>query len=157
MKFMFDLQHPLTCNPSTTLSNPCNKVRGKNIIVKEIFLCLPSCVFILRYPSCICICSCVVVMLKMFMYTTQLPYLPTPSTQVGYDSRSIFKRSLTDLNFLDQLPHQGWGPQSVLLFTHSWRENNWIHTFPKGISAMWNAISLIQDLNSCHCVHFLRR
>ena len=22
----------------------------------------------------------------------------------------------------------------------------WIHTFPKGISAMWNAISLVQDL-----------
>ena len=36
-------------------------------------------------------------------------------------------------------------------------ENNWIHTFPKGISAMWNAISLVQDLNSCRCVHFLRR
>ena len=42
-------------------------------------------------------------------------------------------------------------------FTHSWRENNWIHTFPKGISAMWNAISLVQDLNSCRRVHFLRR
>ena len=37
---------------------------------------------------------------------------------------------------------------SALLFTHSWRENNWIHTFPKGISAMWNAIRLVQDLNS---------
>ena len=43
----------------------------------------------------------------------------------------------------------------MLLFTHSWRENNWIHTFPKGISAMWNVISLVQDLNSCHRVHFL--
>ena len=39
------------------------------------------------------------------------------------------------------MPHQGWRTYSVLLFTHSWRENNWIHTFPKGISAMWNAIS----------------
>ena len=27
--------------------------------------------------------------------------------------------------------------------------------FPRGISAMW--ISLIEDLNSCRCVHFLRR
>ena len=26
-----------------------------------------------------------------------------------------------------------------------------------GISAMWNAISLVQDLNSCRRVHFLRR
>ena len=45
--------------------------------------------------------------------------------------------------------------QSALLFIHSWRENNWIHTFPKGISAMWNAISVVQDLNSCCRVHFL--
>ena len=37
------------------------------------------------------------------------------------------------------------------------RENNWIHTFPKGISAMWNAISLDQDLNSCRRVPFQRR
>ena len=47
--------------------------------------------------------------------------------------------------------------QSSLLFTHSWKENNWINTFPKGISAMWNAISLVQDLNSYRCIHFLRR
>ena len=32
-----------------------------------------------------------------------------------------------------------------------------MHTFPKGISAMWNVISLVQDLNSCRRVHFLRR
>ena len=47
MKFMFGLQHPLTCKPWTTLSKPCNKVRGK-YICKVVFLCLPSCVFILR-------------------------------------------------------------------------------------------------------------
>ena len=58
---------------------------------------------------------------------------------------------------IQQLPPQGWRTQSAILFTHSWRENNWIHTFPKGISAMWNAISLVQDLNSCRRVHFLRR
>ena len=49
------------------------------------------------------------------------------------------------------------GNQSVQLFTHSWRENNWIHTFPKDISAMWNAINLVQDLNSSRRVHFLQR
>ena len=43
------------------------------------------------------------------------------------------------------------------LFTHSWRENDWIHTIPKDISAMWNAISHVQDLNSCRRVHFLRQ
>ena len=37
MKFMFGLRHPLICNPSTTLSNPCNKVRG-DYFSKEVFL-----------------------------------------------------------------------------------------------------------------------
>ena len=41
--------------------------------------------------------------------------------------------------------------------THSWRENIWFHTFPKGISAMWNAISQVENLNSCRRVHILRR
>ena len=44
---MFGLQHPLTCKPWTTLSNPCNKVRAK-YFSKEVFLRLPSCVFIMR-------------------------------------------------------------------------------------------------------------
>ena len=47
MKFMFGLQHPLTCKPWTTLSNPCNKVRGE-YLSKEVFLRPPSCVFIMR-------------------------------------------------------------------------------------------------------------
>ena len=33
--------------------------------------------------------------------------------------------------------------QSVLLFAHSWRENSWIHTFPKGISEMQSVWSRI--------------
>ena len=33
-------------------------------------------------------------------------------------------------------------PSLSYYFTHSWRENNRIHTFPKGISAMWNAIRI---------------
>ena len=44
-----------------------------------------------------------------------------------------------------------------LTMIYSWRENNWIHTFPKGISAMWNAISHVQDLNLYRRVHFLWR
>ena len=38
--------------------------------------------------------------------------------------------------------------QSVQLFTNNWRENNLIHTFPKGISSMENANSLVQGMNS---------
>ena len=106
------------------------------------------------------------------MYVCMYAYLPNPSARAGYNTRSIFKRSLTGLNsyekvyvcmyaylplLLHQLPHQGWRTQPVLLFTHSWRENNRIHIFSRGISAIRNAISLVQNLNSCRCVHFLRR
>ena len=56
---MVDLQLPLTCNPWTTLSNPCNKVRGKYIF-KEVFLHLPSCVV---YFCVRLFIYCVVVML----------------------------------------------------------------------------------------------
>ena len=85
-----------------------------------------------------------------------------PSARAGYHTRSILKRSLTGLNSEFSFSYtscltEGWRNQSVLLFTHSWRENNWINTFPKGISAMWNVIRLIQDLNSYQRVHFLWR
>ena len=48
---MFDLQLPLTRKPWTTLSNPCNKVRGKNILLKK-----SSCVCLsLRTYHCVCL------------------------------------------------------------------------------------------------------
>ena len=37
---------------------------------------------------------------------------------------------------------------------YSWRMNNWNHVFPKGINAMWNANSHVQELNSCCLAHF---
>ena len=36
-----------------------------------------------------------------------------------------------------------------------WMKNNRIHNFPNNISVMWNANSLVQDLNSGHPVNFL--
>ena len=71
-------------------------------------------------------------------------------------ARSIFKRSLTGLNSefsfsstscLTKAEEPSLSYYLPIKY-HSW-EDNWIHTFPKGISAMWNAISLGQDLNSC--------
>ena len=59
MKFLFGLQHPLTCKPWTTLSNPCNKVRGK-YICKEVFL-LP---FFMRLSVCVCLYYYWVVMIR---------------------------------------------------------------------------------------------
>ena len=74
-----------------------------------------------------------------------------PSARVGYDKMSIFKRIFTGLNLEFSSPRlfasSGLKNQSALLLTPSWRENNWIHTFPKVISAMWNAIGRV-----CMCV-----
>ena len=41
----------------------------------------------------------------------------------------------------DHLPYPGERVQTAWLFTHSWTENNWDLIFPKGIRAMWNAVS----------------
>ena len=84
-------------------------------------------------------------------------YQPVRSGRIWH--KVSFKRSLTCLKsefffILEELPNQGWRTQSSLLFTHSWKENHWINTFPKGITAIWNANSIIQDLNSCRRVHF---
>ena len=70
-----------------------------------------------------------------------LSYLPTPPLGLGYDTRSIFKRSLTGFNSEFSFSEtscrtKAEEPSLPYYFTHSWRENNWIHTFPKGMSAM---------------------
>ena len=48
-------------------------------------------------------------------------------------------------------------PYSALLFTYWWREDIWMHTFPKVIKVMWNTNSFVQELNSSSRVHFPRR
>ena len=90
------------------------------------------------------------------------PYLPNPPLGQDMTQGQFFKRSLTGLNSEFSFSYtscltKAEEPSLPFYFNHIWRENNWIHTFPKGISAMWNAISLVQDLNSCRRVHFLRR
>ena len=59
--------------------------------------------------------------------------------------------------FLDWLTYKSYRAHSTLLFTHRWRENSWIHTFLKDISAMWNTNSLFKNLNSGYNVCFLQR
>ena len=89
---------------------------------------------------------------KLFEGTTFV--FINPIWRAECDTRSISKRSLTGLNSefssLWLVAKPMLKKESVLLFTLSWRENNWIHTFPESIRAMWNAISLVLDLNSCH-------
>ena len=67
-------------------------------------------------------------------------YLPTPPSGQDATQCQFFKLGLTGLNseislLVDLLPNYGLRTQSFLLFARSWRENNWIHTFPKIISA----------------------
>ena len=76
--------------------------------------------------------------------------------QIGYNTRSIFLLECNNFEFkaflhLDRLTNYGWRTQFALLYSHSRRENNWIHTFAKNISPMWNVNSIVQDLNSLPC------
>ena len=61
-----------------------------------------------------------------------------PSARAGCDTKFIFKRRFEFRVFLllDRLPYQNLRAQNVLLIAHRWRENNWMHTFPKTISVM---------------------
>ena len=73
-----------------------------------------------------------------------------------------FKRSLTGLNSefsfsLTSCLTKAEEPSLPYYLPIAGGRIFWIHTFPKGISAMWNAISQVQDLNSCRRVHILRR
>ena len=85
-------------------------------------------------------------------------YLPNPSARTGYETMLILKRCLTGLYSKFSFSWTGCltktkepSPPYYLSISG---ENNWIHTFPKGLRAIWN--SLVEDLNSCRCVHFRR-
>ena len=43
----------------------------------------------------------------------------------------------------------------ILVFTHGWGKNKWIHIFPKDISVNWNSDRLSQDLNSVRWFDYL--
>ena len=51
-----------------------------------------------------------------------------------YNSSAIVNFE-AEFKFWVCLPH--W-LKTALLFIHSWKENRWIHDFPKGISTKWN-------------------
>ena len=67
-----------------------------------------------------------------------------PSARAGYDTRSIFKRSLTGFEFRVFLNFPRLKNLVRLLFTHSWRENKGVHTFPKGICPKVNVIARLE-------------
>ena len=84
-----------------------------------------------------------------------------PSARAGYDTRSIFKQSLTGLNsefsfsFEFRVFSLTKAEEPGLSYYLPIAGGRIIGFIP--ISAMWNAISHVQDLNWCRRVHFLRR
>ena len=79
-------------------------------------------------------------------------YLPNPSARAERATRVILSGFY--LVWIQSLPPD-WPvtiPTLKSQVCHSWRENTREHSFPKYTSALWNANSLIQDLNSSHCV-----
>ena len=83
------------------------------------------------------------------------------SAQVGCDISTIFKQSLTGLNTELSSSRPVVNPRAkspvCLAFCNRWKENNWIHIFSMDNRAMWNAIGLVQDRNSCRRINFPRR
>ena len=91
-----------------------------------------------------------------------LSYLPTPPLGQDMTQGQFFKRSLTRLNSEFSFSKtscltKAEEPSLSCYLPIDGGRNHWIHTFPKSISALWYAISLLQDLNSCRRVHFLRQ
>ena len=69
------------------------------------------------------------------------PCLPTPPLGQDMTQGQFFKRSLSGLNsefsfFKTSCLTKAKELSLSYYFTHSWRENNWIHTFPKFIITM---------------------
>ena len=66
----------------------------------------------------------------------------------------ISKRGLTGLNLEFSFSQTD---RLIKAEEHCLEGDDWIHTFLKGISTMWNAVSLVQDLNSCRRVYSIER
>ena len=65
-----------------------------------------------------------------------------------------------DITAIEKIAGNAGTPRRWPLYSSSLKsreENDWIHTFPLGISVLWNAKSLIKDLNSSRRAHFLRQ
>ena len=104
-------------------------------------------IYIYTYMNILCVC----IYIYIYIYTH-------PSTTSRMQHKLNFYAEFNRFDFwvfflLNQLQYQSWRTLSALLFTWSRREKNWIHMFH---TTKWNNInSLIQELNSGRCVHFL--
>ena len=86
---------------------------------------------------------------------------PTPPNEQNMTQGQFFKRSLTCLIQSFSSPKlvaisRLKIPLCPNILHHSKSGNSWIHSFPKDISTMGNANSLVQESNTCRSVHFLQ-
>ena len=126
MKFMFGLQHPLTCNPSTTLSNPCNKERGE-YVVKEVFLRLPSCVFL--DTSFIIVSVCI-----QYIYVCNMGMLIGPRAQISQNIIEKIQPRIMVATF-------NGNPSATIISSHS----------PTNVSEETDLIAFFDGLSSLVC------
>ena len=82
---------------------------------------------------CVCVCVCVYQTLLQDQDATQGQFY---AAFHGFLNSALFSSKLVAISRL----------KSDLLFTHNWKENRWIHSFLKDISAMCNALNLVKGL-----------
>ena len=83
----------------------------------------------------------IIINLLLFIFTN-------PSARAGYDTKSIFKRSLTGLNSEFSFSQtscltKAEEPSLPYYLPIAGGGNDWIHTFPKGISKMQSVLARI--------------
>ena len=100
---------------------------------------------------CVCVCVEDVKYIYIYIYI----YISRQDLTQAQFLSDVLQVWMQSFFFLDWLPNQSWRTRSALLLTHSYRENYWFHTFPKGVSAMRNANYLVKNLNSGRRVHVL--
>ena len=97
---------------------------------------------------------------QTFFRWALLSYLPNPSTRAGYDTRSIFKRSLTGLNSefsFSKTSYLTKAEELSLPYYLPIAGGRIIGFIPFPSVLVQCEMHSVQDLNSCFRVHFLRR
>ena len=74
-----------------------------------------------------------------YLYLSFYIYIYIYLTQGNFFKTDFKRFEFRGFLLLNRLPYQVYRTQSALQFTNCSSENNWTHTFPRGISAMRNA------------------
>ena len=107
----------------------------------DIYACIRVCVC-LRLCVCVCVCVHLYVCLSACIGICVCARVCMRDVCIYHE---FLKRSLSMYSFSKTDCHTKVKETSLpYYFNLSWRKNSWIHNFPKGISTLWNANSLVQ-------------